>query len=168
MPFTEPLCETFFQLHSIHTSPLPKTQTRVFTPCQLQTPQTPTASNCTRSSSSGNITHFLSEKLVLSWERQQWGTYPCQCIPQAGSSCPLSFHFNNVCSNGSQARAICESKPWHWCRCTYTSIVLLPKSLPLVVTLCDTATATQLCTNATQHKLSHHTTTPQKRNSSLT
>ena len=82
------------------------------------------------------------------------GSYLCRCIPQAGSSCPLSFHFNNACSSGSQARAIWESQPPLRGRCTNTSIVPPAKSLPLVVTpLCDTAAATQLCTNTTWHKL---------------
>lgn len=40
------------------------------------------------------------------YSSREWGSYLCRCIPQTGSSCPLSFHFNNACSNGSQARAI--------------------------------------------------------------
>lgn len=43
-----------------------------------------------------------------------------------------------MCSNGSQARAIWESQPPLRGRCTNTSIVLLHKSLPLVVTPCVT------------------------------
>lgn len=80
-------------------------------------------------------------------------SYLCCCIPHAGSNCPLSFHFNNACSNGSQAKTIWESQRPLRDRYTNTSIVLLPKSLPLVVTLCDRAPATQLCTNTTRHKL---------------
>lgn len=69
---------------------------------------------------------------------QHGGSYLCRCIPQTGSSCPLSFHVNNVCSNGSQARAIWESQTPLRGRCTNTSIVLQLKSLPLVVIPCLT------------------------------
>lgn len=82
--------------------------------------------------------HFLFCHHIKYRFVQHGGSYLCRCIPQTGSSWPLSFHVNNVCSNGSQARAIWESQtPLRGC-CTNTSIVLQLKSLLLVVTPCLT------------------------------
>lgn len=153
MPFTEPLSVklSFSSAPFTHSSDPAKTQTWV--PLPKPTSSSQTSVSPKKLHWNTLLTQFTQHKPQETafclkkqlnflpshrYSSREWGSYLCRCIPQTGSSCPLSFHFNNACSNGSQARAIWESQPPLRGRCTNTSIVPLPKSLPLMVTPCVT------------------------------
>lgn len=152
---------------------LPKHRQGCLTPSKPPAPRPLFPQNCTRTPL---LTQFTPHKPhETSFKKTQFsphdvryssgvrGSYLCRRIPQTGSSCPLSFHLNNACSSGSQARAIWESQPPLRGRCTNTSIVLLPKSLPLVVTPCvrqprqHSSALTQLDINSCPWSRCHNT-----------
>lgn len=128
---------------------LPKHRQGCLTPSQPLVPRTGSPKNQTRTLQlTVHTAHpqWFSQKQTffssIMWDKavgkRVGGSYLCRCIPQTGSSCAFSFHFNNACGNGSQARAFWESQRPLRVWCTNPSIVPLLKSLPRVVTPCVT------------------------------
>lgn len=113
MPFTEPLSVklSFSSASFTHSSDPAKTQTRVPHPKPTSISQTSVSPPkklqpehpCSHSSHSSKSPRQL---LIIPpplhharYESGQQGSYLSRCIPQTGSSRPLSFHLNNACSN---------------------------------------------------------------------